>query len=564
MHAVVERGRLTFEDLANTIGTSIAMAAQAGMTIEDYGTALAVLTKGGLSAEKSQTAMRGILRSVLKVQEDAGKTAKKLGLEWNVDALRADNFVNTLRKLNGAQIEYLSKLSPNIRGLLGWAVALSDVNEAALDHAAILDRAGLTQKKFEVGSKILSFKMQQLKASFNDLRIILGDKLIPVVQNIVIGLTNIIGKFSKFAESHPVLTRRILELTAALSGLLIALGLVAVIVGTVSTISIPITAAIVGIVGALYLSVSAIKMWGGEIKAFFYSISTGMWDLYKGMLETARAINTIFMKLSIGSMKDFFLENINTLNRAIRRAEDNIKITGDAAASVLEQENEKEAAIRKAIEALKEQGKAFGGMSESATEAMLKIEDSLDKLKNGTDNTFNFMEELATQSAHNIQNAFSTFFFQAFKGELQSAKEAFAEFGNAVLQMMANLAAEWVALQIMTGIKTGLGMLFGGGAATTSTGATGMATAGQSFIASHAAGTPYIPQTGLYKLHKGEAVIDAQKNSQGGGTTIQPVVVIQAWDARDVSRNMDTISNGLAQSLRSNSNFREAVKKYGR
>ena len=121
--AVVERGRVTMVDVATTIGTTAAMAQKARMSIEDYGAAFAMLTRGGLDAHKAQTALRGILRSVLKVNDDAIIAANELGIEWGVAAIEAGSFEDTLRKLSTASIEQLSAISPNIRGLLGWAIA---------------------------------------------------------------------------------------------------------------------------------------------------------------------------------------------------------------------------------------------------------------------------------------------------------------------------------------------------------------------------------------------------------------------------------------------------------
>ena len=224
LHGVVERGRITFEELAGSIGTTAAMAAQAGMTVEDYGTAIAVLTKGGLSAEKSQTALRGILRSVLKVQEDGIDTAKEMGIEWNVDALRGDNFVKTLQSLNGAQIEYLAKLAPNIRGLLGWAVAISDVNEAARDHEALLNRAGLSQKKFEVATNTLRFQLKRLKAAFVDAGITIGSALVPAVKNLIEDLLELAGGIKKYSDEHPGAITNIIKMTAALAAFLFISG----------------------------------------------------------------------------------------------------------------------------------------------------------------------------------------------------------------------------------------------------------------------------------------------------------------------------------------------------
>jgi len=192
-----------------------------------------------------------------------------------------------------------------------------------------------------------------------------------------------------------------------------------------------------------------------------------------------------------------------------------------------------------------------------------------------TGNAFNFMEELATQSARNIQNAFADFFFDAFTGELRTAEDMFRSFGNAILRTWSNILAQMAVESMKSNLFPLIMKLVGGiggffGMATnmpTPTGSYpgGYAPSGYADpIGTYATGTNFVPQTGLYNLHKGEAVIDAQQNAKGGETVIQPVVVIQAWDTRDVTRNMDTISAGLAQSLRSNSSFREAVRKYGR
>jgi len=676
MHSVVERGRITFEGLAGSIGTTAAMAAQAGMTIEDYGTAISVLTKGGLSAEKSQTALRGILRSVLKVQDEAIDTAKEMGLEWNVNALRGDNFVKTLQKLNGAQIEYLSKLSPNIRGLLGWAVALSDVNEALLDHTAILNRAGLTQKKFEKATTTLSFQWDRLKAAIFDSRVVIGTALVPAMKDLIKVLIDASGKVSKFAEENKKLFGWIIKVTAAIGGMLIPIGFLlmsfpglillierlgwayaalttkiiisngflmshnALLLGVIGVITIAVYKVIeladawwkaakankaaqeaqenyinstgtalskaiaqnnkllreradtltdvqkqeikqnsVAIISLLKL-IEATKQAGGateEEEKQIHSLTIRLLQL-NGQLKNAITNNKTLAEVQEEGFKVSEENLIKQIKRKAEYREWEKKLTLESLEGVAKRVKAIEFEKNATLKALKEKT----DMTDLEYEIMSQIiidyyalqTANTKKVAEETGESFKFMEKLATQSAANIQNAFSNFFFKAFKGELQSAKEAFAEFGDAVLQMMANLAAKWVALQIMTGIKTGLGMLFGGGVASSSPGlASAVSSAGSASSSlsawvppttSFATGTDFVPSTGLYQLHKGEAVVPTQENARSGETIVQPIVVIQAWDSRDVSRNMETLSTGLAQSLRSNSNFREAIKKYSR
>jgi len=74
---------------------------------------------------------------------------------------------------------------------------------------------------------------------------------------------------------------------------------------------------------------------------------------------------------------------------------------------------------------------------------------------------FNAMEEFAKQSARNMQNAFSDFFFKAFTGELRSIKEVFADFGRAVLQMISNILAKLLLIKMFTAMAGAGGTIFG-------------------------------------------------------------------------------------------------------
>lgn len=152
-----------------------------------------------------------------------------------------------------------------------------------------------------------------------------------------------------------------------------------------------------------------------------------------------------------------------------------------------------------------------------------------------TKNTFNAMTELGKRAAQNIQDAFSNFFFKAFTGELNNLREIFAEFGRAVLQTISQVLAMFAVRSMFNAV--GWGGLF-----------------------SNQLGTPYVPQTGVYMLHKGEAVVPANENRGGSGVNINVTQVIQAWDARDVWRNRQMLVTAIAADIESNGTIRNAIR----
>jgi TP901 family phage tail tape measure protein len=222
--AVVERGRVTMEDVASTIGQTAAMAAKARMSIEDYGAAFAMLTRGGLDAHKAQTALRGILRSVLKTSDEAIEAARQLGIEWGVDALSAENFADTLQKLSAGTVEQLAAISPNIRGLLGWSIAAGQANESGKDLNVILNRLGLSHEKYLKVQNTLTLKLSQMKQQLIVSAQVIGEKLIPVAIRLVEHVTSLTEKITFLSRELPRTTEVLLKFTGAFGGLLILLG----------------------------------------------------------------------------------------------------------------------------------------------------------------------------------------------------------------------------------------------------------------------------------------------------------------------------------------------------
>jgi len=189
---------------------------------------------------------------------------------------------------------------------------------------------------------------------------------------------------------------------------------------------------------------------------------------------------------------------------------------------------------------------------------------------------FNAMEEFAKQSARNMQNAFSDFFFKAFTGELRSIKDVFADFGRAVLQMISNILAKLLLIKMFTAMAGAGGTIFGVPVASLFHQGGTIQRRNRAFIRAHSGlapdEVPIIAQTGegvlsrrgmravggsdnLRALNNGESI-------QGDGITINVNQVIQAWDAQDVWRNRKMLSNAIADDIYNNGKIRSVIRSY--
>ena len=189
---------------------------------------------------------------------------------------------------------------------------------------------------------------------------------------------------------------------------------------------------------------------------------------------------------------------------------------------------------------------------------------------------FSAMEEFAKQSARNMQNAFSQFFFKAFTGELRNLNEIFVDFGRAILQMISNILARLLLIKMFTAMAGPGGKIFGVaiGSLFHEGGIVGKQHRG--FIRAHNGlapdEVPIIAQTGegmlsrrgmqalggsdnLRTLNRGEQV-------ERGGITININQVIQAWDAQDVWRNRKALSNAIADDIYNNGKIRSVIRSY--
>ena len=230
-------------------------------------------------------------------------------------------------------------------------------------------------------------------------------------------------------------------------------------------------------------------------------------------------------------------------------------------------------------EALKQYGLVFAKVKDLGdnTAGVLKtVAKTLKDTAGEVKETFDLKVELAKQAAQNMQNAFSSFFFKAFTGELATVKEVFADFGKSILQMISQIVAKMLIMKIFTGLAGPGGKLFGlsvdklfhsGGVVRKHSG--GLIRAHNGLAPDE---VPAILQTdegvvsrrGMRTL--GASNLNRLNNGQpvggGGVVNVNPVVVIKAWDVSDIYKHKNEIQGIITESIYRNGMVRKALQGY--
>jgi nitrogen fixation protein FixH len=310
----------------------------------------------------------------------------------------------------------------------------------------------------------------------------------------------------------------------------------------------------------------------GFIQGFINQIISGFFTL----LEVA---NTVFQKLLVPLIK--FYEVLGKLpghmGETYRQAAESVK---KLSTSIDQNKKVFELAARESAKVAMEQyDLVFAKVKDTGdktTEVLKQVAKQVGESAKDTAKQFNAMEEFAKQSARNMQNAFSQFFFKAFTGELRSVKEVFADFGRAVLQMISNILAKLLLIKIFTAMAGPGGNIFGVPVGSLFHEGGIIRSRHKRFVKAHQGlapdDVPIVAQTGEGILsRRGMSALGGSENLKalnrgedikGSGVTINVNQVIQAWDAQDVWRNRKMLSEAIADDIYNNGKIRSVIRSY--
>jgi len=167
----VKEGVTNFEQLASAMGNVVTIAAQTGVSFEEVAAATAALTKSGLKTAEAVTAIRGVLVAVLKQSSQSVRAAASLGLQFDVQALKAKGLTGFLKDVGEAtqgDAEITQKLFGRVEALTAVLALAGDQSET---YTTILDKmasaSGTANEAFEKLNETAESQIQLFKNRLN-------------------------------------------------------------------------------------------------------------------------------------------------------------------------------------------------------------------------------------------------------------------------------------------------------------------------------------------------------------------------------------------------------------
>lgn len=216
----VQRGKITLEELSNTMGPLLPLAKNYGISFSDIAGAMSTMTNAGIPAARAATSLRFMMASIENPTAKAEKAMKSFGLS----SVGVANEMKT--SLPGAlQMVYNAALKAGPEGSVPFNRAISDMIGGSRSLQAYLALTGTHMKDFgsnaaavaaamksssggvlgwQTALSNMNVQVERAKAMLAALMITLGTQLMPVFQQLMSVLLPLIAGFLQWVISSGI------------------------------------------------------------------------------------------------------------------------------------------------------------------------------------------------------------------------------------------------------------------------------------------------------------------------------------------------------------------------
>ena len=178
MFETVKSGKLTYEELAASLGTVISPAASTGVKFTEISAALAEMTKKGIPAQTATMQLRQVLMGILAPSTSAAENMDKLGIAYGENALQTQGLAGwlvQLREKTGGSADAIAGIIENARSLTGvlalTGTGTEGLTNAVADMEGALDGGGQTAGAFEKQLSTMDITMETLVTATDKFKI---------------------------------------------------------------------------------------------------------------------------------------------------------------------------------------------------------------------------------------------------------------------------------------------------------------------------------------------------------------------------------------------------------
>uniref|UniRef100_A0A6M3XLZ7 Putative tail protein n=1 Tax=viral metagenome TaxID=1070528 RepID=A0A6M3XLZ7_9ZZZZ len=557
----VTLGQTTFPELAGSIGKVTPLAAELGLGMDELFAVMATGTGVTGKAAEVSTQLRGIMQSLMSPTADMTKLLEEKGYASGKAMLADLGLAGALETIKNAADATNTPLQKYISSIEGQTLALALTGTQADNYitklAAMRDSTGLTDIAFREqteGVNAAGFAFQQAKIQIGVLAQEIGDKLLPMLVPLIQKFTEVVGKVRDWAEENKPLAETIVKFTAVAGVIMVVLGpilmMLPALITAFSGLGVVITAITspIGLViiaaGALYLAFTnwdkLVEIVGNIASAVTNKIS-----------EWAGAINKWWDNIVANTDNKWILvadKIMDAIKGAIRWFASTIgEWIKDIANWWGDIETDTDSIWNKIANVIMDSAKAWiNFFADTLPGWILDIIHWWEKIRENTKTIWEAIKTVIVTIAQNIWNSvtsilepivkFVSGLWNSIKGDTSTIWGSISSIISSAVGgikiviggMISTIESAWATAQkiynwikdkledaqdildegVTIGPTTSPGWGPGGTSVPTPEPVTPLPVYGY-----HQFGTPYIPKTGLYGLHKGEAVIPASQNT---------------------------------------------------
>ncbi len=207
MFQTVRDGKITFDQLATSIGTVASTAALGGVSFEEVGAAIATMTKAGIDANTSTTSLNRLILAIIDPTDEAAAAAGKYGIELSAAALKSRGFagiMNDIAEATNGNVEALQEIIPEMRAFRAGSILAGTQAAEFQRNVENQDRAlGAAKEAFEVMNEAAAQQWQLLKNKLNLALIEAGQKILPEFTKAMKDAAEPVGAILKAFKDNP-------------------------------------------------------------------------------------------------------------------------------------------------------------------------------------------------------------------------------------------------------------------------------------------------------------------------------------------------------------------------
>ena len=205
LFTVVRLGKTTMDALGSSMGRVLAIAGQAGISLDEVGAAVATLTAQGLDTARAVTSLQGAIVQILKPTELMKGIIQGLGFATGEALLKQKGFAESLKLVKARSDELNLPLSEVFGSIEALQAVMPLAGTAADAFAKNLDEmensAGAAQKALEEMEQSASFQLSRVKQAFTSISIEIAEVFLPSIADAAKALADFLsGVTQQFAN----------------------------------------------------------------------------------------------------------------------------------------------------------------------------------------------------------------------------------------------------------------------------------------------------------------------------------------------------------------------------